>query len=341
MNINLRMSSIIPMLNFLRDLKNEQATLAQITDIFNHPDYDFEFKRHGAASKDPIIDYFLNLNTIKPSDIPVLRASRITELRDKHELWLAAYENPQRYEQLHNSLKLFITDEMLAGVTAMVKRGLPEDADIGTIDVISTMSISGSFGYVFDGAFHFDILRLTEDKLNYLPLLFAHEAHHLAMMNYESSFVDSFSLEEWYIHSFSGEGLAVKFCNNAEGTISKPIYNDRPPNLGLDKFTMNYLNQRFDEALKVFEDTLTAIRLGKMSKDDIEKQLMEYWYNFHTEDQQPDEAPKLQQSFAYSFGNDFFGAIYDAFGREKLFECVRYPLKALDYFKRAIDEVNN
>ena len=321
------------MLEFLRDLEKERATRSQLTEIFNHPDYDYEFRRYGVETKNPIIDYFLNLNTIRETEIPTLRSSRITELKDKHPLWLDAYERPDHYELIYNKAKQFFTDEMLLEVVTLVKRGLPDDHDIGKVDVICTMGIGGSNGYVFDGAFHFDLLRLADGNLKDLPLLLAHEIHHVAMMRYGADFEQTLTLEEQYIYWFSAEGLAIKFCNNAEGAISKRLYEDRPVNEGLDEFSIDYLNGKFDEALGIFKRTLMSIREETISREEVYQQFSEYWLNFHTEGQQPNETPKLLQPLLYSFGNDLFGAIYDAYGKEILFDCVRHPLKAIEYFE--------
>ena len=338
MKINLRTSSIPPMLEFLQNLKMGQATKSQLIKIFSHPDYEFEFRRyfsHGkASSKEQITDYFFNLNTVQMSDIPILRLSRVTELQDKHSLWLKAYENPREYEALYNHLMSLITNDALCEIETLVKQGLPDDAAIGKIDVIVTLSIGISFGYVYDGAFHIDLLQITKLGWENLQSVFAHEAHHVALMNYEADYVNTFSVEEWFIHFFAGEGLAVKFCNNAQGRISNPIYKNRPVNEGLDEFSMEYLNNKFDEALETFHSTLESIRHGKMTQNKLQQHIAEYWFNFHIDGQQSDETPKLQQSLAYSFGNDFYGAIYDAFGKETLFDCVKHPLKAISYFSR-------
>jgi len=338
MKINLRATTIASMLHFLRSLKSGQATKEQLVEIFNHPDYDFEFRRYfsmgQSATKEEITDYFFNLTTITPDKIPALRPSRPTELQDRHMYWLMAIENLDKLEGFHSRLNSLISPEMLAEATELVKRGLPDDFQIGTIDIIFTIGIGGSVGYVYDGAFHLDFLALTKMNIGELVSILAHESHHVATMEYADSYQKDFSPEEWFIHFFTGEGLAVKFCNNGSGIFTKPIYTNRPPNEGLDKFTMEYLNGKFDEALATFNATLTAIHNGEMTKDDVWKHLMEYWFNFHTTEQQPDEPPKLQHSLAYSFGNDFYGIIYDTYGKEVLFDCVRHPLKAVEYFNK-------
>jgi len=336
MKIDFNMSSIVPMLRFLRNLKNKQADKKQISDIFNHPDYDFEFRRYGISSKDLFIDYFMKINTITESDIPLLKSERKNMIRNKHKRWLFAYENPEYYEVLYDKIRLFINADMLEDICTRVKKGLPANTDIDNIRMISTMSIGTSFGYVYDDTLHFDIMGFHNESLDTLSSLIAHETHHLAMWKYVSDFIGSLTLEERYIFCFSGEGLAVKFCNNAKGAISKAIDDNRPVNEGLDSFSMDYLNECFSESLKIFKDTLIDIRAGKMNADDVSNQLKNYWWNLYTEEQNPAEEPLLKHSRIYSFGNDLFGTIYDIYGKETLFDCVRNPLKAVKYFECVI-----
>ena len=342
MKIDLCISSVIPMLDFLRALKSGQATKNQISDIFNHSDYDFEFRRYEISSKEPIIKYFAKLNSIGEAEIPILNSERKNMFREKHNLWLAAYDNPELYEEMYEKIISFITNETLENICLLVKKGLPINTDINKIRIISTMSIGTSFGYVFDNALHFDMMGFDKGSLETLPSLLAHEIHHLAMWDFVSTFINTLTLEERFVFSFSGEGLAVKFCNNAKGTISKEIYNNRPVNEGLDAFSMNYLNERFYECLEVFEDTLKKIRLNEMNKEDVFKQLEDYWWNPYTDEQSRDDKPLLKHSRIYSFGNDLYGAIYDAFGSEILFDCIIHPLKAVEYFNtiknRAVTE---
>ena len=331
--IDFQMSSIPQMLIFLRDLKNGQADKSQISDIFNHPDYDFEFRRYRIPSKEPLIDYFMQLNTIDESEIPTL-TEREFMLRYNHKHWLAAYETPEHYQALYDRMKTLFTDETLENIYAQVRRGLPANTDLSNIQAISTMSIGTSFGYVFDDAVHFDIMGFDKYgiDLDALPSIIAHEIHHIAMDRWASTAIDSLTLEELFIFSFAQEGLAIKFCNNAEGIFSKALDSTRPVMSG----SINYLNERFYETLEVFENTLEKIRSGEMNRDGLSKQFEDYWMNMRTEEQGPDEQPLLTQSRIYSFGNDFFGAIYDVYGVETLFDCVKHPLKAVEYFKQIV-----
>lgn len=334
MKIDLSMSSILPMIRFLQDLKNGQADRNYLKEIFSHPDYDYEFKRYEIIDKESMVDYFMQLNTIDEISIPEPGLKRKKGmLKHKHKLWLDAYENPEYYESLLGKIDSQFDVTMLENICLHVKRGLPEDLEIGSIKAISTMSIGTSFGYVFDGAFHFDIMGFENGNTEGLQSLIAHEVHHLAFISWISAFYDALTLEEKYILGFAGEGLAVKFCNNAQGVISKAIDSDAPVNDGLDAYSMKYLNEHFDEARGVFFDTLEKIRADEIGQSDISKQHEEYWLNLYADGQAASEEPLLKQAKMYSFGNDLFGSIYDAYGAKVLFECVRQPLKAVEYFK--------
>ena len=333
--IDFQMSTIPQMLQFLHDLKSGQADKSQISEIFNHPDYDFEFRRYGIPDKELLIDYFMQLNTIDESEIPTLNPQREFMLRNNHKHWLEAYENPGHYQELYDRMKSLFTDETLENIYVQLRRGLPANIDLSEIQAISTMSIGMSFGYVFDGAIHFDLMGFDkyDTDMDALPSIIAHEIHHIAMYRYIETFGDSLTLAERFILEFSIEGLAIKFTNNAEGVFSKALDSTRPAWKG---FTMNYLNERFYDAYEVFKSTLEKISSGEMNEDDVVKQLQDYWMNMRTEEQNPDEQPLLTQSLMYSFGNDLFGSIYDVYGAETLFDCVRHPLKAAEYFRQIV-----
>ena len=333
MKFHLKTTSILPMLDFLRKLKNNTADRNMLHEILNHPDYNFEFDRYEIKSKDSVIDYIMRLGSVSEMDIPELDAPRKDMLKHKHKKWLDAYQNPDYYEELYNKVKAVLSDEVLDEACATAKRGLEKDMEIGDINAISTLSVGTSFGYVHQGAFHFDLLGIEEyGGLEMLPHMLSHEIHHIVLMKHVPPFSNSLTLEEQFIQAFAYEGLAIKFCNNAKGVISKPIWDASPVNQGIDSFTMDYLNARFEEACDVFFDTLDKIRSGKMDKDGVMAHFDDYWWNRHTEEQSKDEKALLDQSLFYSFGNDLYGSIYDVYGAEVLFDCVRNPLKTVEYF---------
>ena len=157
--------------------------------------------------------------------------------------------------------------------------------------------------------------------------------HHLLinkMIGDYQTFAKDFSLLEKYIFRFTGEGLAIKFCNNAEGVISKRIDKECASNVGLA--SMKYLNSHFDEHFELFCSTAQKIVSGQITEAEVNKQFRTYWWNPYL---YKDEVACLDQTPIYSFGNELFGCIYDAFGLDIMFDCFYNPLKTINYFNRA------
>jgi len=332
-----RSASVPLMLRYLRDVKNGAATLSQLHDVFGHPDYAFEFERYNVTEMDNICHYFQNINRLTIDEIPDFTPDRPDALRDKHSLWMEAFENPGHYERLYDEVTNYMSAEKMAQAYQRALYGLPANTDIPRSDIITTMSIGGSFGYFHQNNLHFDLMGIEKHcRISALPAVIAHERHHAAMMPFVSQFMHHFTAEELFIFRFSGEGLAVKFCNNAAGFLSKPIDQNAPINEGLDAFTWSYLNSRFKETLFAFVDTLKGIRNGTLAEEALSAQIQSFWWNTYTDEQSKSEPPKLAHSRMYTFGNDLYGVIYDCFGHKTLFDCVRRPLKAIQRFREAI-----
>ena len=75
-----------------------------------------------------------------------------------------------------------------------------------------------------------------------------------------------------------------------------------------------------------FQDTVRKIEKGLISEEEINRQFMAYWWNPRL---YPQEKAFLEQTPIYSFGNELFGSIYDAFGLDVMFQCFFQPGKAL------------
>ena len=74
--MELRISSIPVMLDFLSKLGTGPADTALLKRIFSHDDYQFEIRRYGLSSIEPLIVYFSQLKSIKVNDIPDLCEER-------------------------------------------------------------------------------------------------------------------------------------------------------------------------------------------------------------------------------------------------------------------------
>ncbi len=329
-----RMSSIPLMLEHVSGLVSHPGDRSAVERILAHEDYQFELRRYGIPSAAHLIDYFSRLTTISPEEIPDLSDNhRRNFLREKHGEWLDCVQNPQKYEdRCHRTEELF-TDGFLADMqrrlTALFPRGtgmIPDPA------VVSTLSFGRSFGYAHEGALHLDLFGIERCcSLEDLPRIVLHEMHHLQLLHMAEAagnFYDSFSLLEQYILGFAWEGLAVKFCNNAEGVVSRRIEPEQPPNLLVPALPV--LNEHFEEHFHLFCETVSRIKTGDFTGEDMERQYAQVWMNPYLYGEKP-----LEQLAVYSFGNELYGCVYDAFGLDAVFECFYHPARLVGYFNRA------
>lgn len=337
MNFRIRYSSINEMLNLCKKLKSGEVTYAEIENLLKHEDYEVEFARYkGRVSKEEFINYFLNLLKLTESDI------ENEDLRIHHRYYKDLIDNLDYYVEKSKELCKF-TPELFEEQIKIALKGLPEDINLPDLNFIFTIGIGQSFGYVYENNMHFDFLQLVKDiSIDEFCASIAHEVHHVGMnLIYKDIDFDSIPLEELFYLYFSGEGLAVKYCNNAEGVLSKSIYGGTK-NVGLDSFTWEYLNNDFNDTMEHFKKTIKDIRNNVIkSKEDLEKQILEYWMNTHIEGQDKQEIPKLKHFRLYSFGNDIWGIIHDCFGKKAVYETVRNPSKFVDMFNRALEKLGH
>ena len=327
--MKLRTSSIPLMLEYAAESGINQENNQKAADILNHEDYRFEIRRYGLDSPDPLVSYFSRFKDIALKDIPDLCPERKTALRDKHALWLDCAANPQKYADRYAQIMGLLTEENLLDLQTRLNAAFPEKTDINDTEVISTLSFGPSFGYVFENALHLDLFGIEKYcTMEELPSIILHEIHHLQiqkMIGDYDTFTENFSLLERYIFRFTGEGMAIKFCNNAEGILSKRRNPDLDANIGIP--AMPILNRHFSEHLSLFQDTVGRIEKGLISASEIEEQFRNYWWNPYL---YPEEREFLEQTPIYSFGNELFGSIFDAFGLETMFQCFYHPARVLE-----------
>jgi len=332
MQLNIRSSSIKPMLDIIQRIKNKENVCDDLDIVLEHEDYDFEFKRYSKSiEKEEFKHYLLNFLTLEEKDI------KNQNFRIHHQYYKDVFNNLDYYYNKLNEFNQMFNIEVLKKSLQITKNGLPDDFIVPQIDFVFTLGIGMSFGYVFGNASHYDFLKLSKEvSFNEFLSTLSHEVHHVCMNHI---FPDNLTPLELFIIFFSGEGLAVKYCNNAEGVISKKIY-DKEPNIGLDQFSWDYLNNRFETAFTYFKNTIAEIQSGSIdSSDKVKEVVSKYFMNPYTEDQNKDESPKLHQLLLYSLGNDLFGVIHDVFGKQKVFEVVRNPNMFIQTFNQAVTEI--
>lgn len=330
--MKLRISSVPLMLKYISKQKEAVTDTELLKKIFSHPDYRYEMRRYGIANEEQLISYFSNMKTMEQENIPDFSPSRPNVLRDRHSLWQQCLDNPMKYHERMEQVKQVLCEDAMKDLPRRVRSFFTKEVNLDDVEVVVTLGLGPSFGYFYENALHLDLFRIEEMcSFEELPIIILHEMHHIYVErlvgSYQEFFKD-FSLLEKYIFRFSGEGLAIKFCNNAEGILSKPINPNIPSNSGLTG--MECLNKHFEENFTLFCDTIKKINAGLMTENEMEEQFVNYWQNPFV---YGSEAP-LGQTPVYSFGNEIYGCIYDTFGLEVVFECFYHPARVIYYFNK-------
>lgn len=336
MGFTIRFSSIDNMLEICNKIKHGEVEKKDIEDIIKHEDYKFEFDRYkGRITEDEYVDYLLHLCNLDEEDIIN------NDLRNHHLYYKYLMNNLDLYTEKLNELKEILTPSLFEKQVSVALKGLPNDFVLPDINFVFTIGIGQSFGYAHQNGTHFDFLQLVKNhSIDEFCSTIAHEVHHVGLNTiHEQINLEAISLESLFYLYFSGEGLAVKYCNNAEGVLSKSIYNGTK-NIGLDAFTWNYLNSDFYNTMEQFRKTISDIR-NKIIKsaEELHKQMSEYWMNPYTEEQDENEIPKLKHFRLYSFGNEIWGLIHDCFGKSAVYETLRNPEKFPVIFNECLDKI--
>ncbi|TVP94554.1 MAG: hypothetical protein EA374_06565 [Acholeplasmatales bacterium] len=333
MKITVHNTTVPMMIAWLKDHQSGQASATQLDSILAHPDYAFEFERYGdAVPKEAFKALLLNLPEVYED------ARNLVHLRMRAQPLHDFYKRLDTYKAQLPLIE--IPEHIIDAQTRLARAGLPDDIGIEHVQIIITLGIGASFGYVHGHHVHFDFLQLAKEKsAAEFQASLAHEIHHVGFNHLlNPSYLQTLSLEALFYLYFSGEGLAVKYCNNAEGVLSKALYGG-PKNIGLDPFTWRYLNDDFDKTFKHFKATRKAIKDGHFTREDFQTDLRTYWMHPYTDQRDTNDTPDLKQFRLYSLGNDLWGVIHDAFGKEKVYATLRNLDTFPDVFNAAVSHI--
>jgi hypothetical protein len=189
----------------------------------------------------------------------------------------------------------------------------------------SAFTINNSQGYDF-----FQLPRDSSGQIIWNELLgtISHESHHLGnhiSQLEKASSRDSIAYQ--FLSMFVGEGTATKFINNYPGGKVPSIDGTRKPTIFKSEVKVWWDKYTADEQnlFNRLETTFEQIYNGTMTKEDILKEISNYWLSGYT-------------SPVYFVGSELFGAIYTGLGKEKAFETMRDPRKIFKYYNDAIKE---
>lgn len=330
MKHNIRFSSIHLMLELIERHKQGTLTSSDVLRVLAHEDYAMEVKRYGKAiTRDEFCTYLMQFPKLSEAEVTN------TGLRAHHAYYLDLYHHLDNYRENLSKLES-ITAELLAEQICLAQKGLPSTINLDDINFVFTIGIGQSFGYVYESNTHFDFLQLVKDnRIDDFQSTIAHEVHHVGFNRFLRSLdLSTLTLEGLFYLYFAGEGLAVKYCNNAEGVLSKAIY-ATPKNVGLDGYTWKWLMNDFPTSMERFHVVVQQIRSNTIkSEEELMKELRGFWMNPHVDGQPVDLPPRLKHFRLYSFGNEIWGILHDCFGKDGVFEI----LKDLEWFPVRLNE---
>lgn len=332
MNAILCNTALAPVFALLKKKKAGMLKREEAENLLKHEDYQFEFSRYeGRVSESEFVDYLLNFETLRAEEIENY------DLRNHHSFWLDLYENLTWFEQKTEKFFQTYNHDLLAEASRIAEAGFPKGFRFQDCKIIFTCGIGQSFGYAHEHGMHFDIMQLFRlyENENF-KLLIAHEMHHLMFLEHIP--FDETNPEGYFLQWFAIEGLAVKFTGNAQGVLSKKLHPEQEANLGLDAYSMEYANNRFNTHLSEFKRHIAAIRSGEIkTADEVRHLLVSYWFDLYAEGQSREEVPRLKQPKLYAFGNDLWGTLYDVYGMEALYETLVHPETFAGKFNEAME----
>jgi hypothetical protein len=333
MKVKVRCETVPRMIELCKKHKAGNLDEKELIELLEHEDYIVEFNRYnsggnprGGFSKEEYIEFFMNFFSLCRDEIKNERL----KLRYNDLKYL--FDNLDFYESQLINLN-YITEDVILESLKYTFDGLPESLELENLDFIFSIGLGNSGGWFYDNCSHYDMVIFFKNfDLECIKHYFAHETHHVGLAKYVDSLgiEKDLTLEECLYLLLAVEGLAVKYCNNGEGVLTKRIYKDEPENIGLDKYSWDYLNKEFYTIYDTFREHTKKLRSKEIT--DLEQIISEYWFSLHTSEQSEDEAPKLRHSRNYSLGNELWGLINDVYGKDKVFDTI----KNIKYFPQVL-----
>lgn len=339
MKITISYETVTKMFELCKKHKEGKLNKNELEELLDHNDYQVELERYnnaagpgGKFSKEDYIEYFMNFFNIEESNI------KSKMLRVRYNQLKPFFDNIDMYENKIDTIKN-ITENDVKQALEHTFFGLPDDMRFDELNLIFSIGLGASQGWFYKNYAHFDLVKFLEE-IDTINTVIAHECHHIGFNKmFENFDINQISPEEFLYLFIALEGLAVKYCNNGDGILTKKLYADTT-NIGLDKFTWNYLKEDFYNTYINFKSQIDKIRSGEIKDiNDLNKYIDNYWMNLYTEDQDRNEVPKLHHSRNYFFGNEVWGLIQDVYGRDKVFETLRNLKQFPEVFNSALKEI--
>jgi hypothetical protein len=189
----------------------------------------------------------------------------------------------------------------------------------------------GSPAFSIDGAQGYDFFQLPEEASGKIDIerlvgTIAHESHHLGMQAATPDSLTPAEMMAYRVVSLAvAEGAATKFVSGSPAgcvpAIAEVRFNTLKPEL-----TKSWNAHVANEAELVQHQVALLDRAlaGELTEEAFNADLRDYWLS-----------GKIGR--AYVLGGEMFGAIYFAFGKEKVFLAMKDPRRLFALYNAALD----
>lgn len=248
-----------------------------------------------------------------------------------------AVEHPQKYREALRTISTS-SETTMAEALKLAHEWLPPDTKIRAT-VWLVLDMGGSYPWVYakgsnDLHVGVDVLQSLDENGKFPQDVFtaflAHEFHHLgysldafkALIGYASlPAAHPLRLYTDYMNMLLGEGMAMKFCNNAPGVLSNSPYPAKP-------FLTTAASRQVWETFAAEAEKMHAHAVSDMERvvglkpqnlDSLGQEMREYWAI------PPNSATTgrpMVHSRNYFWGGEMLGVIHDAFGKKAVAEAM-------------------
>lgn len=333
--IELDLSGCYSMLEVLTEMKNGK------------PENEISKKLDAVLDTKPFQAMFKHYNrSWRPTHLPVaifkqmIMSLRFKNIYTKGEndradamlpYWIKFYENIALFSENLNQLKKADIITKTAAAADFAKSWLPPGWDIRDA-YLPIIPNGGSKAFAIDSILGYDFFQLPLDssgniKINDLLITISHELHHLGQKTTMPQTIkkSSDSAAYTFLSVFVGEGTATKFINNYPGGLVPVADASRDSafdNAEIRKWWQQYTLEEPALFLRLVS-TFEKVYAGSLSGPELQTEISKFWL-------------KGFISPVYFVGSELFGAIYQAYGKEGVFEAMKDFRKLFLLYNNAI-----
>jgi hypothetical protein len=338
--ITISKATIEPMLDIMERFNDEQDVRDELSSLLDTQDYQLEFARYQSLpensrfTKEQYIDFFLNICSPEVENAPQILKRRAEDL-------LYIMNNVDYYRRVYKNIKKFNESDLEKSLK-LASYGLPEQIKLDDFHIIFNIGLGPSVGWIHNKTTQYDLKSILDKNSEFsLTSTIAHELHHVGF----SELMSTLNEEQLFKHMdlalviyLSGEGLAVKYCNNYDGILTKKIYDNE---IDIHANSYNYYRDNFDDIYQKFKNDIRLLRSGEVkSLNDFASLFMKNYNYTNAKINGQMKVNYLGQPITYHLGADIWGLIHDIYGREKVFELLKDTTSFFEYYNKALLKIN-